>query len=1252
MTLRSYCCFLHPTFDYSPKSLDDVCPTCGRPYRFPLDEHPQQIGDYRIVKSLGRGFYGATYVAQFLPLDQECVLKVSPVSFYEFFKKDFVAECKQHLEVSKGRNPHVVPFERMLPDVEVGFGDEKILCNISQLGYVPGKLLGQILREDSFVPAHRIAQIAIDLFRILDMLRARQIYHNDLHPENIIVEELGEFNRRAEEIDPSVRVVAIDLGSAEEQSRSTPTRLNDIHWVAVHINSLVQKLLRRRNEAREMDYRLASALEEIHHSLAPQQENQRLRPVDLVVKVQDACRRVAAPWMIPLDIHSLGDAYNAQTLAPWYAPMLLVDPGDQWLSKISIHGPQIITGMRGCGKTLMLRALELHARAAGRKQPNGADESAGGIVNRLKSDHFVGLYVSVTRLLDASDDARTASGARDPYVRLYVGYSLAAVRAVLHLQDVAKEHVLPSPHRILGKAVSDYLEAPINVADAISLYDLECRLIDLQVALNRSTFECRVTAHPSQVFPHLAAAVKGCSGLWDNSQVFFLLDDVSTRYLPTERLAPLFSDLMFQDTACAFKFTSESQTVILFLQAPGNTGRARAGRDYKFFDLGSAVYETIQDSKRTGEGTRFVESILTQRGNLMRNPPIAGPAEVLGDVDPGEVSNKIVQTHTWPAGKRFVYHGITALRRVCVGDIGDIITLYELILEQSVSDRAAYPVGTSVQSTCFQKFCGRRLYDLSRREKELADFATSFAQAAYTLLVRSADDIRQGKTRRKRLRHYSHVFVTINESTSPEVINKIRQLVDAGIFVFTGGATRFKSAGTAPEQQYKLTFRKIYGLAEFISLGESDRFELAGKNLEQWLFTTNGRKAVLLEKLGHRQTEQSEYTEPENTAEPDDYDEVQPVAEPKTSTNPPPVQFSMETAWEVWPSSPRTNNRISDLGRVQPDGSGLVRKKTPVIRMINARNLAAASISTLVTGLGFEDRALKSTERLLEAVQPPQSVLIRYPEPGHGPAITKLVEEAGSLLAEKNYLEVRDGIGPVLGTMLIDITGLSRAAFFHIIRHELASKGRLYVCHTKAELHHPTNEEIAPILEADRTGDYRTVLEHVLPMGEFGPYQVAPPLLDSDADLSGGRLLCAFASPKPERLLKLLYYREYDQLEIVAPMSNTNRSKYAGIVAEVATINFPQSRVTRIDTDDLAGILSFLVDRYQYWYVDNILNFQLNLSGSKTQALACAIMAAAFKISQCWYVYPEQLDKEKYSEGYGDTVFYEISLPEFEMVEG
>src|SRR5207245_5252007 len=131
------------------------------------------------------------------------------------------------------------------------------------------------------------------------------------------------------------------------------------------------------------------------------------------------------PWTQPLALSTFGSYYNALTLEAWHVPALLIDPEGAWLDQIGTPGPQVITGMRGCGKTMLLRALQFHARAS-----RARGESQEIVTARIAGDGYMGLFVSAQRLLDQPEAGQT--GAADPFARLVLAYALEAVRSIMH----------------------------------------------------------------------------------------------------------------------------------------------------------------------------------------------------------------------------------------------------------------------------------------------------------------------------------------------------------------------------------------------------------------------------------------------------------------------------------------------------------------------------------------------------------------------------------------------------------------------------------------------------------------------------------------------------------------------------------------------------------------------------------------------------------------------------------------------------
>ncbi len=1210
--MGKYCCFVCPKGDYSEKSLDDLCPTCRRPYGFPLRQAPSAIGPFTVLNPLNRGFYGATYVVERQgPLKTKQVLKIIPVEMYQHFKKDFDAECAQHSTVAASAD-HVVGINDLF-QAAVDFKGTEILCHVAVLQNLEGYLLGDYLRGEQPLSAGMAAQIAADLFRMKAELERHLINHNDLHADNIIVQRLSKGMHRQGAMDPSIRAVAIDLGSVAMDRRSGGSYRGDLHWIARHIQEMVDRLLVNLDGISDLDSRVAHALQLVVQIISPPVENQRTPGADDFVRLIEAeYFRTAEPWRPwreQLKLRTFGSSYNAQTLDAWHVPQLIVDPDGAWLARISAPGPLVVTGMRGCGKTLLLRALQFHARAA--RQSKETDKE---VIVRLEKDNYIGLFVSAQRLLNV-ENLETAITS-DLFARLYVAYALEAARALAHLHDLDPNRIARDGHLGIANAVAGALLPRPDLPDLATIEQLERYLVNLLIKVSRSDSGFGLAAHPSNAFPILADAIQRASPLWSTAQVLFLLDDVSTRYITAERIEGLLSALIFQHPACAFKVTSEAQTIFLTLKSPGQVNPAAAWRDFQTFDLGADVHERLRQHHT---GKRFVEDILRQRAQFYANHPHLSPTQILGDVTYEEIARTIALSKPESGDRKKVYRGITALTGMCVGDIGSVISLYEDILSRA---NGRYPVPDSLQAEAFQDFCSRHLYLLDRRGGHLKDVAKSFAEAAHELLVQSAR--KRGK---KRLRQYASIYVRVTTGDFEEQMKRLRELVDAGVFVFTGGAPRTKTRDSNPTQQFKLTYRKIYGLVNFIGLSERDRFELSGTDLEEWLRKPAEGKEILMRNLNT-----------EGDPNDDTLDEDEPAHRligKTTKASRGSEERTLELPLEQIVTAPA---QIA----AHADGLDLLKSvhlPLPQVVPTSLEALAENPIDTLVLGLGFEERTAASAFRILSAVRPARVVAVSYDEPGNADQIIAALKASGVPYELVAYAAIRDGSGPELrGHSLIDITGLAKPAIFKFVRSSLQSSGGVSIVYTAANHYYPLDADLQRILAADATANHHELLlslKDVL-MGEQGPYKLVP-LLPVESDGTRMRSLCAFASSKHERLLHLIEARDYDQMDIMVDDAQTSRLRIAEIAAEVAVRENQNASISKCPYQDPAALLEALGRRYEMWFVRDGLNFEIGLTGNKIQAVAATILSAVAHVNQVWYVSPTQFDKLRFTTGVGVT---------------
>ena len=371
----SMCCFWCPASDFRDRAPDERCPTSGRPYEAPLQQPPTHVGKFVIQEPLSRGFYSAVYRARQESLRRTVVIKIVPVSVYQYFKKNWEQECEDHAAIAEGTRFVANITEQFNEDVAVS--GTSVPCHVAVLENIVGPTLAQILKdpEKHVLTARMAAQLAADLFEIMHLFIQRGRSHNDLHSGNIIAQTIGSQMLRSGAIDPGVRAVAIDLGSVSDADRSGDHGgrvLGDQHQVARHLAALASAV--RHQVGTDVEHRVAGALRGLAEHLAPAANAQRMMTVDDALQaIRNAMSAIDEPWRQALSLHRFGDAYNAQALESWHVPELWFDPANRWLTKTTVRGPQVITGMRGCGKTMLLRALHAHARVA----PNsGASDRA------------------------------------------------------------------------------------------------------------------------------------------------------------------------------------------------------------------------------------------------------------------------------------------------------------------------------------------------------------------------------------------------------------------------------------------------------------------------------------------------------------------------------------------------------------------------------------------------------------------------------------------------------------------------------------------------------------------------------------------------------------------------------------------------------------------------------------------------------------------------------------------------------------
>lgn len=193
------------------------------------------IGDYRLLKLLGKGGMGVVYKARQLSLARSVAVKILPaeLSQHENSLKRFFREGKV---LAKLEHPNIVQVLQAAQD-----GDTYYLA----MEYVRGRTLREVLKKEGRFEVKRAVDIARQIAEALDTAHEHEVIHRDIKPGNIMLDRSGRVRvldfglaKVVSEISSELTATGAFLGSprymAPEQWRGEPvTPQTDIYGLGV-----------------------------------------------------------------------------------------------------------------------------------------------------------------------------------------------------------------------------------------------------------------------------------------------------------------------------------------------------------------------------------------------------------------------------------------------------------------------------------------------------------------------------------------------------------------------------------------------------------------------------------------------------------------------------------------------------------------------------------------------------------------------------------------------------------------------------------------------------------------------------------------------------------------------------------------------------------------------------------------------------------------------------------------------------------
>ncbi|QIK63463.1 hypothetical protein G7068_09815 [Leucobacter viscericola] len=1222
-----YICFFHPRLKgFSP---EELCKECGRRFDFPSQNPPKTIHGLIVESELGRGFYAVSYRVRNPRTGVATVMKVTPKGVYEppdpncearggyGERRDFENESKTHVALQEiSEIAHIIEWGG---DTEE-FGGVPLEVFWTQMELVRGETIDHYYSKGDILSPRTIAQVAEDLLTLSEKLELKGIYHNDLHGGNAAIVELAPENQRRRAIDPSIAVKVFDIGSAAKTDGAdfAPKRFSDLEQISSQIHRLLDRFddSVSSSEIVPSDVRLSAQLRKVAQTYAQVDwKSRRSTASDMLHEVRRAYTLSVNPEQYrPIEFQSVQDHYNAQTLPPAYAKTLIHDPDGLWTKAMTSAGPQLVVGMRGCGKTMLLRSLEWSAHAVLNRGENQNDARV-----RLEEQSYLGLFVSCAYLLRAPRE-QVGRGALQ---RLYLAYAREAVRAALTCEVHNLGEIQPEAMDRLCELIKATVPTFELKGDAASFHQVE---LELSKAIQRDVPDhVRRAFVPLEAFTELAKGIRSLVDIWESKTVLFLLDDVSKRFVSEEDLTDLLTQFCLKSETFGFKISTETQTQVL--HSPSGE-RALEGRDYQVFDLGERVLQALSGRK----GSRFLAEILDRRQRLVGGELSISAKAKLGDQSLRALAEAIRTSGPEDSpGRKSYYHGLSALAAVCVGDIGDVLQIFhKMTTDVSPTEK----VSPKHQHRVFVDEGRLRLLSLVKLEVDDAwyfNHSVAFASASYQELVQ-----------RERIRQYADIFIEI-DSSDKSAFQRLMALVDKGVYIIIGFRQRSKTIEGDPIYQFALRFRKLFGLYHGMPLSNRDRFELNGEDVPKWLKEPTSE---ILTSLGGSSDSGAYGWLPQILDDEEELLDVQPgqsIFELEAAPAPTlfdDKSFAEDKGDEAKSGAPRTANNVAiDELPIGPD----------------TLNWASA---TLVAAVGFEDRASESLEMLAKqgVTSVGSLVLARYAEAGNAVDIETACSKLSSRIQHFDVDTARDPSKMVEelvesfpeGPVIVDVSGLTKPLIYCFTNTVLRSRHRLFIVHSAAKMYFPAPEELSPMLKLLDSGKFPEGLRGLdaITPGEGTSFQsvtIGEPWIDA----SLRSLLIAFVTLKYRRLDAILGGISADKIIGVRTTHSTApkgaESRAIGMISDYLVSG--QNGVLRsAGAMDAKVTYDLLMEYYDEYVLDDAYRIDVALTGTKMQTVGVGAFSAVGKIASVLYSAPANRDTTRFTKGIGRTRLFELTV--------
>ncbi len=649
------------------------------------------IGKYKVGKHIDSGGFGVTYQATDTTMDKIVAIKFLTTE----------NDSKWHEEAKKAAKLSGAPqiatvIEFNQEHVKSGNKDFQLKYIVWE--FVKGETLEKFLSKSSLTTT-AILHLTTEICLGIAAIKEAKLEHGDLHPKNIMIVDPPSY-------DPfeNYKIKILDFGLARSFRGQFTDDMEYLRQILLQCWHQNQKYIEQKIPA---DKKFQSLLSDLINRLEdPNLERRLTDPADVIKRIHSIQQQSSMEIKKQEEKLETPFDYTSAEEMPENSDLLnyLYTDNVPWLKEITNYGTTIISGPRGSGKSMILKNMRLLTKISSLK-------FNASVLSDIK---FLGFYIHCHQNLYIPFSGSLTNYQSTETKERFIHYlNLLYTSEIIETLNVLEQQKILLISPLTKRNIMKFLDSNIFQQQTT------LKLVSNETILNhlKSMIEKEILLAQQRIIENKKIQKQSRVGylynfiiflsnefeFFSSKPIYFLLDDYSNPKIPNELQKSINRIIGYRNNRFWFKITTER---FGFFPEDSDGKTLQIDREYTYVDLGGKYIKYDKPEKK-----EFIKEIIQRR--LERAGIDLTPDQFFGTRKYESIAAALRLEKKGKKRKstRVRYSGFDTIYRLCMGDIGTILTLCKEIysLAKSKHKILTVEIEEAVQDKQIRDFSKRRL---------------------------------------------------------------------------------------------------------------------------------------------------------------------------------------------------------------------------------------------------------------------------------------------------------------------------------------------------------------------------------------------------------------------------------------------------------------------------------------------------------------------------------------------------------------